>query len=123
MDTQELEMTEILRQKLEPFAEECARRGYPLINLRVCESPPGDPARFAIRFRADWTEDRVSAMDIIRPILRETTPAEVHRKILSIIPELSPEVIQKHHEEALNRLQERLRMAETLQIQMRNKKS
>ncbi|MDR1962423.1 MAG: hypothetical protein LBQ50_01430 [Planctomycetaceae bacterium] len=107
-------MTEILRQKLEPFAKECARRGYPLINLRVCESPPGDPARFAIRFRADWTESRIVAMDVVHPILQETTPEEVHRKIFSILPELSPEVMQKRHEEAFNRLQERLRMAETL---------
>jgi hypothetical protein len=58
-----------------------------------------------------WGESLSSAGDILHAILRESIPKEIHEHILSIVPELSPEIMRQNREEALERLQARLDFA------------
>ncbi|MDR1963822.1 MAG: hypothetical protein LBQ50_08585 [Planctomycetaceae bacterium] len=101
MVTRKLEITEQIEAQLQPFIEECERRGYPITDVRVIESIPGVHNSFVLEFIADWLIDKDKGMDdfaairLFRNILRETTPKEVHQFIYGIVPDLSPDVATK----------------------------
>jgi hypothetical protein len=111
MDMQQLDQAEYLCQQLTPFVEECERRGYPVKNLRVRETFPGDHKTFCAEVDTDWADDSLKARHLLRPILKETTPEEIHNYIRSLDVGLAPAVKQKNREDALARLQARLDFA------------
>jgi hypothetical protein len=84
-----------LSKKLEPFVEECHRRGYPVKNLRVLESVPGVHNSFFIKVEVNWSKTWIDAIRTLFPILHESTPEEVHNVIWGIVPELSSVPLHK----------------------------
>jgi hypothetical protein len=90
-------ITEQLESQLQPFIDECERRGYPITDVQLVESIPGVYNSFALEFIADWAKDmgRIEAMHIIRTVLHETTPEDVHQFIYGIVPDFSPRILEQ----------------------------
>jgi hypothetical protein len=101
MVIKQLDITGQMESQLQPFIDECERRGYPVTDVHLRESIPGVYNSFVLDLTADWIIDEDKGMDdfaatrLFRGILRETTPEEVHQLIHAIIPDLSEEVAEK----------------------------
>jgi hypothetical protein len=101
MVTRKLEITEQMESQLQPFIDECERRGYPISEVRIVEPIPGVHKSFILECVADWIVDKekgmndITASELIEKILRETTPKEVHQDICGVLPDLSSEVAKK----------------------------
>ncbi|GHT45119.1 hypothetical protein FACS189454_04080 [Planctomycetales bacterium] len=101
MAARHIEYTEQLESQLQPFIDECERRGYPITDVHIIEAIPGVHNSLALEYVADWIIDKDKNMDdfiannLIESILRETTPKEVHQYIYGFIPDLSEEVAKR----------------------------
>jgi hypothetical protein len=100
MVIRQVDITGQMESQLQPFIDECERRGYPVTDVQLRESIPGVYNSFVLDLTADWIidEDKIDPIAItplFRSILRETTPKEVHQLIHAIIPDLSEEVAEK----------------------------
>ncbi|MDR0703555.1 MAG: hypothetical protein LBF88_01055 [Planctomycetaceae bacterium] len=100
MVIRQVDITGQMELQLQPFIDECERRGYPVTDVQLRESIPGVYNSFVLDLTADWIidEDKINPLAInplLRSILRETTPKEVHRLIHAIIPDLSEEAAKK----------------------------
>ncbi|MDR3182519.1 MAG: hypothetical protein LBT89_06305 [Planctomycetaceae bacterium] len=88
-------ITERLESQLQPFIDECERRGYPIRDVEVIESIPGVHNSFGLAFDADWDVgmDPGERITLMRDILRETTPQEVHQHMHAFLANPSQEVM------------------------------
>jgi hypothetical protein len=77
-----------LTEKLLPFVDECAKRGYPVENYSVCESIPGVHDIFIVKVGVRWAKGHFEAMQILLPILRESTPKEYNKFVWGVDTEL-----------------------------------
>jgi hypothetical protein len=83
-----------IQAQLPPFIDECARRGYPVTDVQI-RKLTGVYNSFALDVTVDWMDedededgemDKFAVIRLLRGILRETTPAEIHLIIHLITP-------------------------------------
>ncbi|MBG9378780.1 hypothetical protein I5907_21285 [Panacibacter sp. DH6] len=82
MDRNELEVA------LQPFRDECANKGYPLLDICVFEAYPGDNSTsYIVQVKVDWVDhmDCSEAIDILFDILWEKCDEEIRKKVFSIV--------------------------------------
>ncbi|MDR3109621.1 MAG: hypothetical protein LBU65_08040 [Planctomycetaceae bacterium] len=77
-----------LTEKLSPFVDECAKRGYPVEDYSVYESIPGVHDIFLVKVGVRWAKGSIEAGHILMKILRESTPKEYNRFIWGVDAEL-----------------------------------